>query len=198
MKRVINIPLLAVIIGYLLISGCALSPQLINIKPTPEIEYSAFGANTPVTVLVKDERPRDHLGSRGGTYPETSLLLINNDFPKEIYQAVTRGLHQQGFNVLNPAQDQRNLTVLVDELFYTPAEGTVVNGVKVEALLRAEVHQDNELIYSNRYRSETDHKMPVTPSSNKNAEFINDELTRTLERLINDKRLLQALKDGRN
>lgn len=197
MKRIINIPILAISLCYLLISGCALSPQLISIKPTPDIEYSALGANTPVTVLVKDERPEDHLGSRGGTYPETSLLLISNDFPKEVYEAVTRGLHQQGFNVLNPKHNQRNLTVFVDKLFYTPAEGTVVNGVKVETLLRAEVHQDNELIYSNRYRSETDYKMPITPSASKNAAFINDELTRTLERLINDELLLKALKDGR-
>jgi len=182
----------------LLLQGCGLSPQRVDITPTPQVEYSAYGANTSISVLVRDERPNDELGSRGGTYPDTSLLLINNDLPKEVYEATTKGLHQQGFNVLNPDNRQRQLTIFIDELLYTPAEGTVVNGVTVQALVRAEVHQANDLIYSNRYRSETKHKMPVTPSTSKNVIYINNELTRTLERLLNDTRLLEALKDRRS
>lgn len=196
MNQIVKLQLGLVALMALFISGCGLSPQLVDITPTPTVEYSAYGANTPVTVLVRDERPEDHLGSRGGTYPDTSLLLVNNDLPKEVYEAVTKGLHQQGFNVLNPSKQPRQLTVFVDELLYTPAEGTVVNGVTVQAVIRAEIRQGDELVYSNRYRSETEHKMPVTPSTSKNKAYINAELTRTLERLLNDKGLLEALKEG--
>lgn len=198
MPSLLTVRNLALSALILLLQACGLSPQLVDITPSPQVEYSAYGANAAVNVLVRDERPNDELGSRGGTYPDTSLLLINNDLPKEVYEAITKGLHQQGFNVLNPDNRQRQLTVFVDELFYTPAEGTVVNGVTVQALVRAEVHQADELIYSNRYRSETEHKMPVTPSTSKNTAYINSELTRTLERLLNDKRLLEALKEGRD
>ncbi|SRR5690625_970447 len=182
----------------LFLPSCALSPQGIDIQPTPEVEYSAFGGNAPVAVQVRDERPEDHLGSRGGAYPDTSLLMVNNDLPKEIYDAVTKGLHQQGFNVLNPGNKARRLTLYVDELRYTPAEGTVVNGVTVDVRLRAEVQEGSQLIYRNRYHSETEHKMPFTPSTGKNQTLINQELTRTLERLLKDEKLLSALKDGKS
>ncbi len=197
MRLIMNMRVIAISVVMVLLHGCGLSPQRVDITPSPQVEYSAYGANTPVSVIVRDERPNDELGSRGGTYPDTSLLLINNDLPKAVYEATTKGLHQQGFNVLNPDGHQRQLTVFIDELLYTPAEGTVVNGVTMQAFLRAEIRQQGDLIYSNRYRSKTEHSMPITPSTSKNADFINNELTRTLERLLKDQQLLEALKEGR-
>lgn len=181
-----------------LFTGCALNPQKIDIHPNPEVEYQNIGKNKSATVRIKDDRSDDHLGFRGGTYPETSVLELNNDLPKVLYETVVQGLHRQGFNVLNPGNNKRQVQVTLEEFDYKPAEGIVVNYVTTSAVIKAEVYENGSKIYSNRYRSETEHKTVVTPNNKKNEELINKELTRTLERVLSDKKLLTALRDGKD
>lgn len=186
-----------VFISVLLLSACGLSPQAVVVEPKPDVAYQALGQNQPVAVQVRDDRPEDHLGSRGGTYADTSVLTIGNDLPKAIYDAVTNGLHQQGFNAMNPGQTDHRLEVTLEELLYTPAEGAVVNRVTVDAFLRADVYKGHQHLYTNTYKSQTLHNTVSTPTAKKNQAFITEELNRTLTRMLQDKNLLTVLRDGR-
>ncbi|HLR18158.1 MAG TPA: YajG family lipoprotein [Alcanivoracaceae bacterium] len=182
--------------SLLFLSACALSPQAVVVEPKPELPYQSLGMNQSVTVLVKDDRPEDHFGTRGGTYPETSVLTLGNDLPKAIYTAVTHGLHQQGFNAMNPGDTDHHLNIILEELRYTPAEGAVVNRVTVDATVRAEIYKGDTHLYTNAYKSQTLHNTVSTPSMKKNEEFITGELNRTLTRILSDEKLLLILRDG--
>lgn len=182
---------------FALLSACGLSPQAVVVEPKPDIAYQTLGQNQSVAVQVRDNRPEDHLGSRGGTYAETSMLTVGNDLPKAIYEAVTHGLHQQGFNAMNPGDTDHRLEVTLEELLYTPADGAVVNRVTLDALLRADVYKGHELLYTNTYKSQTLHNTVSTPTAKKNQEFITEELTRTLTRMLQDENLLLILREGR-
>jgi len=186
-----------ILFSVLLLGACGLSPQAVVVEPKPAVAYQALGQNQSVAVQVRDDRPEDHLGSRGGTYAETSVLTIGNDLPKAIYDAVTNGLHQQGFNAMNPGQTDHRLEVTLEELLYTPAEGAVVNRVTIDALLRADVYKGHQHLYTNTYKSQTLHNTVSTPTSKKNQTIITEELNRTLTRLLQDESLLTVLRDGR-
>src|SRR5699024_2319360 len=186
-----------ILFSVLLLGACGLSPQAVVVEPKPSVAYQALGQIQSVAVQVRDDRTEDHLGSRGGTYAETSVLTIGNDLPKAIYDAVTNGLHQQGFNAMNPGQTDHRLEVTLEELLYTPAEGAVVNRVTIDALLRADVYKGHQHLYTNTYKSQTLHNTVSTPTSKKNQTIITEELNRTLTRLLQDESLLTVLRDGR-
>ena len=85
------------------LSACALSPQMIDVTPKPEVVTRNAGNNEAVSVTTVDQRSRPEFGTRGGVYGETSLLRASNDMSGAITLAVRQGLQQQGFNAYNPA-----------------------------------------------------------------------------------------------
>ena len=175
-----------------LLSACGLSPQVVNLAPSPAVENSNVGENRAISVLARDARDKDEFGSRGGIYPETSLIRPGNDVPKAIYDAVTAGLQAQGFNAYNPTSEATNLEVRLTELSYTPGEGNLVNRVQVSASVEA-VASRPQVEHTGRYQSSVTHDMPLTPSAARNEEMINDVLERTLARLLSDPKMLSFL-----
>ncbi|WP_223428179.1 YajG family lipoprotein [Alcanivorax limicola] len=184
-----------------LLSACGLSPQVINIQPEPEVSRSSLGGNASVSVTARDAREGDAFGSRGGIYQETSLIRPANDVPKALYEAVTQGLHQQGFNALNPSADATTLEVRLTELSYVPADTSVVNRIEVSARIEAigrRESPDGSVEHTGRYQSSVTHDMPITPSARRNEVMINDVLERTLVRLLSDPKLLSFLAGNDN
>ena len=175
-----------------LLAACGLSPQVVNIQPAPEVASATVGQNQSVNVRARDARESDAFGSRGGVYPETSLIRPGNDVPKALYEAVTNGLHVQGFNALEPGQDATELEVRLVELSYTPADTSVVNRIEVSARVEAIASRPN-VEHTGRYQSSVTHDMPLTPSARRNEAMLNDVLERTLTRLLTDPKLLAFL-----
>lgn len=175
-----------------LLTACGLSPQVVNLSPSPQVESTNVGQNYAVSVLARDARDGDAFGSRGGIYPETSLIRPGNDVPKAIYDAVTRGLQTQGFNAYNPTDGATHLEVRLLELKYVPGTGNVVNRVEVSALVEASASR-GQLEHTGRYQSSVTHDMPMTPSARRNEDMINDVLERTLARLLADPKMLSFL-----
>ncbi|MCH8544771.1 MAG: YajG family lipoprotein [Alcanivorax sp.] len=184
-----------------LLSACGLSPQVINIQPEPNVARSSVGGNSSVSVTARDAREGDAFGSRGGVYKETSLIRPANDVPKALYEAVTQGLHQQGFNALNPSAGATTLEVRLTELSYVPADTSVVNRIEVSARVEAIARRESEggsAEHTGRYQSSVTHDMPITPSARRNETMINEVLERTLERLLSDPKLLSFLAGNDN
>lgn len=175
-----------------LLAGCALSPQKITIEPAAEIEDANIGANTPVQVSASDLRDSEAFGSRGGVYPETSLIRPENNLVESLRAEVARGLQSQGFNAYNPGEDATRLEVQIEEFSYIPEEGSVVKKVEVTAVLKAVAERGNTT-HTGRYQSKVTHQQPITPSASRNAEILNDVLNRSLNRLLADEELLAFL-----
>lgn len=173
--------------------GCALSPQTVTLQPTPTVEPRNIGRNVSVQVSGADQREQEAFGSRGGVYGETSLIRPENDVSAALAEPVRRGLQSLGFNALNPAPDGARLDVQLRELSYAPEPGSVVNRVEIKAhvVARALDREGNE--YEGHYRAGNFYEQPFTPTVSQNAERLNEALTRALEKLLQDPRLLAFL-----
>ena len=178
----------------LLLVGCGLSPQKITIEPRAEIDddHANVGRNVAVQVSARDTRDSEAFGTRGGVYPETSLIRPANEITEPLRKMVARGLQSQGFNAYNPGEDATRLEVQIEEFSYVPEEGSVVKKVEVAATLVAVAKRDN-VTHTGRYQSKVVHQQPVTPSARRNADMLNDVLNRSLGRLLADQKLLAFL-----
>ena len=183
---------LIVLFSSLLLSACGLSPQKINIEPSVDVADTNIGRNTPIQVSVVDLRDSRAFGSRGGVYPETSLIRPANDIEEEVRKTVARGLQSKGFNAYNPGEDAVTLEVRIEEFSYVPEEGSVVKKVEVAANLVA-VAERGDTTHTGRYQSKVTHQQPMTPSARRNANILNDVLNRSLNRLLADEQLLAFL-----
>ena len=95
-------------------AGCALSPQMIDVKPVADVEATNVGQNQPVQVLAVDSRDQEAFGNRVGVYKNTALVRPANDVKSAIEDAIRKGLQTQGFNAFNPGEDATRLEVRLD------------------------------------------------------------------------------------
>lgn len=184
--------LLALAFVALLATGCALSPQRIEIDPNPQIQPANLGHNRPVQVIAVDSRGQKAFGSRGGVYKDTALVQPANDVREAIAKSVSQGLQSLGFNAFNPGADATTLEVRLEQLDYAPEEGSVVNRVNLDLTLMAEARRGNTT-HTGTYKSSTEHKLPFTPSAARNQAMVNDILSRSIERLLNDQEMIDFL-----
>jgi len=96
-------------------AGCALSPQMIDVKPVADVEATNVGQNQPVQVLAVDSRDQEAFGTRGGV------------------------------NAFNPGENATRLEVRLEQLDYVPEEGSVVNEVTLTLTLLAEASRGDVL-----------------------------------------------------
>ena len=175
------------------LSACALSPQMIDIVPKPDVVTRNAGNNEAVSVSTVDQRNRQEFGTRGGVYGDTSLLRASNDMPGAITLAVRQGLQQQGFNAYNPAGGASELEVRVVEFSYVPEQGSVVNRVEVKTELHAVARNNRGDEFRGVYRAGNTYEQPLTPSAKRNKMMLNEVLDRTLRQLLADDKLLNFL-----
>ena len=177
------------IAAFLLLAGCAYSPQQITINPVVDTSGERYGDGRPVTVTVDDRRENKVLGSRGGLYKDTSIITISNDINAALVKAAQAILATQGFNV-NPLPEQQpaQLTIVIEELSYDIPKQGLGNKIELKALLLAEVNYQGER-YSGRYETKRQRQDVVAPSSVRNEKMINTLLSDTLARLFADAKL---------
>ena len=177
----------------LALNGCALSPQMITVQPSPEVTAANVGNNQSVTVSTVDQREQQAFGTRGGVYGNTSLIRPANDLAAVITDAVRKGLQAQGFNAFNPTDDGRPLEVRIATLSYVPEEGSVVNRVEVNTVIEALARNPQGDEYKGVYRAGNTYEQPLTPSAARNEMMINEVLDRALKQLLADPKLLSFM-----
>lgn len=175
-----------------LLGGCALSPQTIEVRPQPQVPAANVGNNSPVAVTVVDAREDRAFGTRGGVYKETALIRPSNDLDAIVAEIVKSSLQKQGFNAYNPPAGATDLEVRLEEISYVPESGIVVNRVQTRAVIRA-VASREDVTHTGVFKSEVEHDLPLTPTAKQNREMITDVLTRSLERMLSDPKLLAFL-----
>lgn len=184
--------LLALSTALVLFSGCALSPQMIEVRPQPEVTAANLGKNSPVAVTVVDQRPEEAFGTRGGVYKDTALIRPGNDLAATVTGVVRSSLQKQGFNAYNPPADATDLEIRLKVVEYIPESGNVVNQVLTRAVIEA-VASRAEVTHRGTFNSKVTHDLPLTPGAERNQKMITDVLTRSLERMLTDPELLAFL-----
>jgi uncharacterized lipoprotein len=175
-------------LSLLLLTACAYSPQQLQLAPSISAEQQSYGAGQAIEVAVDDQRASKVLGSRGGAYPDTSLITLADNFTEVLVNAGKATLAAQGFNV-NPTQaGDAQFKIIVDTLDYQKPERSVGSEVHLVAVLRAEINSGGES-YSARYQTRSEQLMAWTASTARNEEMVNAVVSNTLERMFGDEKL---------
>lgn len=173
-------------------AGCALSPQTLNVRPALDAAAPPIGRGRPLALEVVDARPQPTVfGTRGGIY-QTATVGPRNDVAVAVRQALAERLGASGF-VLAPAQPgARTLRVELLRIDYRAGGEPVVGEVRASCEVRATV--DNAGYgYSGNYRANSARQVVGPPGIEDNEAIVNEIIAQTLQRLLADRGLLDAL-----
>ena len=182
-------PILA---AALVLGGCALSPQIVDISPRPDVPdgTSVANANT-IGIEVNDARGSREIGSRGGIYRDTATISTAGGMTRSLRNIIAGAFATLGYTVVASGADA-TLTVDVTELRYNAQGDNNVRKVETVAAL-ATTCRNGGFTQTNNYRVTDAKDVLKAPSGGANEEMINQTLASALERMFNDNRLLECL-----
>jgi uncharacterized lipoprotein len=183
--------LIPLLLSVGLLSGCALSPQVIDIYPQAHVSGPAYGQGRQISVAVNDQRPSQTLGSRGGVYGNTSTITINNNLAEAVQMTAEHALKQLGFNgnsSANPAQ----MSITIETLTYDTRQKNLIYYVDLAAVVRVTTTIDGS-VHEGSYKTQGNHQFGQAPTADKNASIINKLLSDTIDRAFSDPNLARFM-----
>lgn len=186
-----------VLLGAVVLGGCALSPQVVSLNPTLETaEHRTIGEGTRLGLSVVDARPSPVVGQRGGVYEKTAAIRTAGDVTPALRRELARALEAVGFSVVTgAARVDAALTVEIADISYRARGGTFVRGVETSATLRAEARR-GQRTFTGRYRGRQSKDVLTAPGEAENQALINAAVSNVLQRLVSDSELLGFLAGG--
>ncbi len=177
---------------FLLIGGCAISPQSIILNPSVTVEQNIIGEGRSINLNVVDKRSTKVLGTRGGIYSDTALVTIAGGPEEPIRQELVGALSGYGFNVINAANADLDLTIEIETLGYQTLGDRYPKVVKNNILLKAICNKEGAEFIS-RYAANKEEEVLVTPTASQNERIINALVSRALSALVKDPKLLSFM-----
>lgn len=180
--------------GTALLAGCAHSPQQLNVQPQVQVPLTPVASRQPVIIVVQDSRPSKVLGTRGGIYPESSNITINEQSIGLIRQQVEGAVRQLGFSVVPEGTPNANrLTVSLTDLRYqSPKDGVYVTQADISATFAAEARSSNQQ-YQGRYGASAQHRFGYAPNQATNTRLVTEVMSDALTRVFKDPAIVQIL-----
>ncbi len=183
MKKVLSVFIVSC--GFL--TGCALSPQQIDVSPKVSVTQQDRHFNGELHVNVIDNRSSPSLGSRGGVYSQTDKIVTDADTSLSIQSSVELALRQMGFTITD-AESAPTLTVYLDRLTYHVPDKAYITKIDLNAQVRVVVVSHGQKFNGN-YESELSQRVFAAPSEDKNKALVNQVLSDALTRAFNDQGL---------
>lgn len=181
-----------IFIVLLLVSACALSPQVIDISPTLRHETSSnLDSKNTITIHVNDSRPSSLLGSRGGVYNETALLTTNPDMTNNIRATLIDAFKTIGYSVSDNTT-ATGLNVSISEFTYNNQKKTAVNSISVRAVIKVEC-RNSRYTMNNEYTITDGKDFIKPPSKRENATIVNATMNTALNKIFEDEKLFSCL-----
>ena len=187
--KTIRISLVSLVV---MASGCAFTPQAIELQPKTHVVESSVGKGRAVFVNVVDERSRKTLGTRGAGIG--SDLSLAGDLPSIIRTSISDGLTRQGFST-NAASvpDAAELRVEIRDLDYEVRSGFWAGSLRTECNLKGICQRKAVPQYQKLYNGKFESSIQVVQSDERNNEFVNLAVSRALDSLLGDDMLLKCL-----
>jgi uncharacterized lipoprotein len=174
----------------LILCACALSPQVVQIRPMLEPgRETALAAPATVALAVADVRRDAVVGHRGGVYATASISTAA-DTPESVRTALAAALGARGFRVMAPDEAAAiRLDVELVELGYVARQEKLKLVIETSATVRAR-SVSGDTTRSGEYRDRRTKETLKPPGEFENAELINAVLSGALQRLVADPELL--------
>ncbi len=178
----------------LTLAGCAHSPQQLSPQPVVTAALTPVGQGQAVVVRVVDGRSSPVLGTRGGTYPETSTISVSQqDLLPRLQGQAEAAVRLLGFTPTPNAYNAPQLTLTLTDLRYqSPKDSSYVTEATISANLRADV-QNSVRRYSGRYGASLNQRFGLAPNQETNTRLVSDVLSDALTRAFRDPVVGQVL-----
>ncbi len=177
-----------------LLTGCALSPQQLQLAPVVEVNRAGVGAGSTINLQVVDNRSTKEFGTRGGVYDKTSLITPKNDVSEAVGTAMETALRQMGFNVNRfGGESGPTLTVYVDQIQLTSPNKNYASDIELRTALRGEVKTGRET-YTGSYKKSGERRYAAPPDEEENQDQLNQLVGDCIEAMLRDPRLVDYLR----
>ena len=169
----------------LMLAGCSqLSPQQVAFKPDVP-KSSIQGDGSTLWVVVKDNRPSNVIGQRGGVYEDSSDITPAGNLRELLRTTAEDTLREAGYELveMNPRIE---FTLSLDELSYKLED---VDAARKEATASARISIQavkGGTIYSNAFRSQRTIETLRFPSPEENSELLNHVFNAVVKRALTD------------
>lgn len=190
MKKVLFLGVMLLIVT--MSTGCAWTKQHIQLNPQLDDVSSNFGQGLEVGVKVTDERTDRILGHRSVGAVGAEMTI--DDHPEEVVKAtIIKSLKSNGFTPVeyDPSL-ARNLKVEIRDIKFYISMGFWTGGVHTNAAVKA-VATNNGSTHEEFYREENERRVAFVPGDKENARDVNETLSRCLQQLHHDQKLMGFL-----
>ena len=183
---------LASVLSIALITGCAFTPQAVEIEPKVYVPETSTGKGRPVYVNVVDERSKQTLGTRGAGMG--AELTIKGNLRSIISSSISGGLARQGFAPTRESvADAPELRVEIRDLDYEVKTGFWAGSLRTQCNLKGFCKQGGAALYENYYQGVFQSSIQVVQSEERNNQFVSDAVSRALDSLLGDSKLMDCL-----
>jgi uncharacterized lipoprotein len=178
--------------AILLTSGCALSPQMINLQTTSPLENSEKKLGRSALVRVRDLRvDTEQLGFRGGYQPDAAPLLAKPSLQQALQTKMQNSLQQLGFGGNSPFEPLK-VDLAIEEFDYQCNQGMWVSECQLAMTLKLSI--DNDSIESSQPFTLKEQRSVVTaPRAGYNEEWINQSIDKLWQHMMSQSQVLEAL-----
>jgi len=165
------------------------------LSPQPQITapIAPVGQGQPVSVRVVDGRSSFTLGTRGGLYPDTSVVVVQSqDVIPKLQAEAEKAVRQMGFTPSANAYGAPQLTLTLAELKYQSPKELYVTASDVAATFQVEV-RNSQRGYKGRYGASLNQRFGMAPNAEANTKLVSDVLSDALTRVFKDPTVVQVL-----
>lgn len=184
----INLVLLAILPG---LSGCALSPQVIDVNPDINLaDTAAVKQPVRLTLNVVDARKSPVIGQRGGVYKDTSDISTSENMTGNLHRQLTAALKRLGYEVAgkNEASDA-DLTVTINNMKYTANSEKLLNKIEIRVAIHALITKNGKQ-FNGDYSATRKKDYVKLPDMEENSKIVNEALAVVLQSMLQDKDLV--------
>ncbi len=178
-------------IAVILLAGCALSPQTVNINPALDIKSSSAATKpTIVELTVVDSRGTQVLGQRGGIYEETSDISTDANMTASLARNLATALNTLGYQVARQGEaGDAVLTVKINKLTYSVGQEKLLYKVETRAEVQA-VCRKGTREFTGGYSATRKKDFVKVPSMDENETIVNEALAVALQTMLKDTDLI--------
>jgi uncharacterized lipoprotein len=194
MLKRMSSPLLAssLTVALLLTTGCALSPQIINLQTSSPLGASATQVGRSALVRVRDLRDEtEQLGSRGGSQPESAPLISKPNLQQALQAKMQNSLQQLGFGG-DSSVEPLKVDLAIEQFDYQCNQGLWVNECELSMTMRLSI--DNETLkFSQPFSLNETRSVIAAPRSGYNQTWINQSIDKFWQHMMNQEKVKDSL-----
>lgn len=175
-------------------SGCALSPQVIEINPDIQLsDKPAVKKPVKLGLNVVDSRSSQVIGQRGGVYKDTSDISTSENMTGNLQRQISAALKRLGYEVTGKGETpDAVLTVKINNMEYTASSEKLLNKIEIKVAVHALITRNGKE-FNGDYSATRKKDYVKVPSIDENEKIVNETLAVVLQSMLQDRDLVSFI-----